>query len=64
MGAMHEFAYSKRTVLTLKEDKVIPVVVRALSITERAVQINATRLLAICAKEESCRRFVSYCCFC
>lgn len=55
MGAMHEFAYSKRTVLTLKEDKVIPVVVRALSITERAVQINATRLLAICAKEESCR---------
>lgn len=55
LGAMHEFAHSKRTLLTLKEDKVIHVVVRALSITERPVLINATRLLAICAKEESCR---------
>ncbi|KAJ7380424.1 Armadillo repeat-containing protein 4 [Desmophyllum pertusum] len=55
LGAIHEFAHSKRAVLTLKDDKVIPVVVRALSITERAVLINATRLLSVCAKEQSCR---------
>ena len=36
----------------------IPVVVRTLSITESAVLVNATRLLAVCAKEGSCRRLV------
>jgi len=55
LGAIHEFAYSKRTLLTLKDDRVIPVVVRALSITESAVLVNATRFLAVCAKEGSCR---------
>lgn len=55
LGAVHEFAYSKRTLLTLKDERVIPVVVRTLSITESAVLVNATRLLAISAKEGSCR---------
>lgn len=59
LGAMHEFAYSKRTLLTLKDDRVIPIVVHALSITENAVLINATRLLSVCAKEGSCRRLVA-----
>lgn len=59
LGALHEFAYSKRNLLTLKDDRVIPVVVRTLSITESAVLVNATRLLAVCAKERSCRRLVS-----
>lgn len=59
LGALHEFAYSKRNLLTLKDDRVIPVVVRTLSITESAVLVNATMLLAVCAKERSCRRLVS-----
>lgn len=58
LGALHEFAYSKRTLLTLRDEKVVPVVVRVLNITENAVLINATRLLAVCAKEETCRRLV------
>lgn len=55
LGALHEFAHSRRTVLTLRDEKVIPVVVRALTITENPVLINATRLLAVCAKEQMCR---------
>lgn len=58
LGALHEFAYSKRTLLTLRDEKVVPVVVRVLNITENAVLINATRLLAVCAKEETCRSTV------
>ncbi|XP_068751694.1 armadillo repeat-containing protein gudu-like isoform X2 [Montipora capricornis] len=55
LGAVHQFGYSKRTRLALRDDKVIPVVVRLLNITENAVLINATKVLAVCAKEESCR---------
>ena len=58
LGALHEFANSKRTLLTMRDEKVIPVVVRVLKITENAVLVNATRVLAVCAKDESCRRLV------
>ena len=60
LGALHEFAYSKRTLLTLRDEKVIPVVVRVLKMTENSVLVNATRVLAVCAKEESCRRLVLF----
>jgi len=59
LGAVQEFAvYSKRTLLTLRDEQVIPVVVRVLNITESPVLINATRVLAVCAKEEWCRSTV------
>ena len=58
LGAMHEFAQSKQTLLSLKEEGVIPVVVKLLTSTEIVVLINATRLLAVFGKEASCRRLV------
>ena len=56
LGAVHLFASSKRALFALRDDRVIPVVVQLLNVTENAVLINATKVLAVCAREAACRR--------
>ena len=56
LGAVHLFAYSKRALFALRDERVIPVVVQLLNVTENAVLINATKVLAVCAREAACRR--------
>lgn len=56
LGALHLFAYSKRALVMLRDERVIPVVVQLLDVTENAVLINATKVLAVCARDTACRR--------
>ncbi|XP_067018499.1 armadillo repeat-containing protein gudu-like isoform X2 [Acropora muricata] len=58
LGAVHLFAYSKRALFALRDERVIPVVVQLLNVTENAVLINATKVLAVCAREAACRSSV------
>lgn len=58
LGAVHLFAYSKRALFALRDERVIPVVVQLLNVTENAVLINATKVLAVCTREAACRSSV------
>ena len=51
LGAMREFAYNKRNILILYEERVIAILVKLLNLTDSCVLINSTRLLAVCATE-------------
>ena len=56
LGAMREFAYNRRNILALYEERVIALLVKLLNYTDSSVLINSTRLLAVCATEPYSRR--------
>ncbi|XP_048580227.1 outer dynein arm-docking complex subunit 2 isoform X3 [Nematostella vectensis] len=58
IGALGQFAYCKRNILTIHEEKVLDILIQKLNLTEPSILINSNALLARCAKENALRSHI------